>query len=477
MANNQIDFGSGKVSTLFRQVFVPTLFGMLSLSAVTMIDGIFVGHGVGSDGIAAVNICIPLLMVLQGTGLMIGAGCSVLASIDLSQGRVRMARARLTQAMVFVTIIAVIAILAIMLFPTHMAYILGSSEHLLPLVKDYMIWFAPSLLFQMWTEVSLFSIRLDGAPRLAMWCSITSAVLNAVLDWLFIFPLCMGVMGAALATLICCFVGAMIAVVYMLFYARKMRLHPLHLSRRGLSFFGHDIAEQCKVGFSTLLNQMTMAMLFFVGNHVFMRYLGDDGVGAFGISCYYMPFVFMIGNAIAQSAQPIISYNFGLGQTSRVHEALRVSLETAVVCGILLTLLFMFCPQWLVALFLDTTTPAAQMAIEGFPYYCTGFVFFVLNLAAIGYYQSVERVIPATAFALLRGVVFLVPCFLLLPEVLGIKGIWLALAQSECLTTAVIVLSKVLLSSPSPRHLRRLGVISSLPRTSRGRNADTPPRR
>lgn len=139
---------------------------------------------------------------------MIGAGCSVLASIDLSQGRVRMARARLTQAMVFVTVIAVIAIMAIMLFPTRMAYILGSSEHLLPLVKDYLIWFAPSLLFQMWTEVSLFSIRLDGAPRLAMWCSITSAVLNAVLDWLFIFPLGMGVMGAALATSICCFVGA-----------------------------------------------------------------------------------------------------------------------------------------------------------------------------------------------------------------------------------------------------------------------------
>lgn len=121
----------------------------------------------------------------------------------------------------------------------------------------------------------------------------------------------MGVKGAALATSICCFVGAMIAVAYMLFYARKMRLHPLHLSRRGLSFFTRDLAEQCKVGFSTLLNQMTMAMLFFVGNHVFMRYLGDDGVGAFGISCYYMPFVFMIGNAIAQSAQPIISYNFG----------------------------------------------------------------------------------------------------------------------------------------------------------------------
>lgn len=116
----------------------------------------------------------------------------------------------------------------------------------------------------------------------------------------------------------------------------------------------------------------------------------------------------------------------------------------------------MFFPQWLVALFLDTATPAAQMAIEGFPYYCTGFVFFVVNLAAIGYYQSVERVLPATAFALLRGVVFLVPCFLWLPEVLGIKGIWLALALSECLTSVVIVLTTILSSVRTSYKVRLL---------------------
>ena len=456
MQDNRIDFGTGKVFDLFRRVFVPTLFGMLSLSAVTMIDGIFVGHGVGSDGIAAVNICIPLLMVLQGIGMMTGAGCSVLSSIDLSQGRVRLARARLTQAMLFVTLVALFTILLIVLIPEQIAFLLGSSEHLLPLVKDYMLWFAPSLLFQMWTEVSLFSLRLDGAPRLAMWCSITSAVLNAVLDWLFIFPLDMGVKGAAIATSICCFVGAMMAMVYMLRFAQKMRLQPLRISHKAARFFLCDIREQCKVGFSSFLSQMTMAMLFLVGNHVFMHYLGDDGVGAFGISCYYMPFVFMIGNAIAQSAQPIISYNYGLGKRERVVETLHISLITAIVCGIMPTLLFVFCPRWLVMLFLDVNTPAAQMAIDGFPYYCTGFVFFVVNLAVIGYYQSLERVKKATIFALLRGVVLLVPCFLLLPEVLGVRGIWLALPLSECLTSLMILLLRLVTTNRFDRVMGRL---------------------
>ena len=92
---------------------------------------------------------------------------------------------------------------------------------------------------------------------------------------------------------------------------------------------------QCKIGSSALLGELTMAILLFIGNQVFMRHLGDDGVGAFGVSCYYLPFVFMIGNAIAQSAQPIISYNFGTGSTERVRSALRVSVFAALVCGVI----------------------------------------------------------------------------------------------------------------------------------------------
>ena len=106
MKEKVIDFGNEKVSVLFKKLFFPTVLGMLSMSAVTTIDGIFVGHGVGSDGIAAVNICVPLLMVLMGVGLMIGAGCSVIASIHLSKGKNSLARASITQAMLFVTLIS-----------------------------------------------------------------------------------------------------------------------------------------------------------------------------------------------------------------------------------------------------------------------------------------------------------------------------------------------------------------------------------
>ena len=434
MKEKEIDFGRAKVSSLFNRVFFPTLLGMLGMSAMTAIDGIFIGHSVGSDGIAAVNIVVPVLMLLTGVGLMVGMGCSVVSSLRLARGQVLAARVSVTRAMLFVTAVAVVVVGAMLAFPDASVRALGSSEHLLPLVREYMVWYIPSWLFMLWTAVALFVIRLDGAPNLAMACSLTSAVLNVFLDWLFMFPFGWGIMGAAFATSLSTAAGGVIAVAYLLFFARRLRVVRVRVGWRALRAAARDLAGQCRVGSLSLLAEATLAVLTFMGNYVFMGYLGDDGVGAFGIACYYTPFVFMVGNAIAQSAQPIISYNFGLKAWPRVRAAERVALRTAVVCGLVVTAGFVFFARELVGLFVPLDNAAARLAVEGFPYFSAGFVFFILNLAVIGYFQSLERMRPATVFALLRGVAWLVPSFLLLPGLLGTRGIWLALSVSELLT-------------------------------------------
>ena len=149
----------------------------------------------------------------------------------------------------------------------------------------------------------------------------------------------------------------------------------------------------------------------------------------------------MIGNAIAQSAQPIISYNFGTGSTEKSSFRLTRFRVCGISCGVISTAAFILFPELLVGLFLRIDNTAARIAIEGFPYYGTGFIFFILNLSIIGYYQSMEQVKPAITFAVLRGLVFLVPCFMALPAIMGVKGIWLALPLSEILTTLVIVVT------------------------------------
>lgn len=178
----------------------------------------------------------------------------------------------------------------------------------------------------------------------------------------------LGVMGAAFATSISIMVGGLVAMVYLLFYARHLRLQPLKWSVKSLRLSVRNIGYQWRIGSSALLGEATLAVLMFVGNQVFMSYLGDDGVGAFGIACYYIPFVFMVGNAIAQSAQPIISYNFGLGYKERVMTAERIALLTAVVCGVVATVAFTVYPYLLVGLFISLDSEAAKIAIHGFPY-------------------------------------------------------------------------------------------------------------
>lgn len=439
MERDAIDLGTVNVFALFKRYFIPTLLGMLSMSAVTAIDGIFVGHGVGSDGIAAVNINLPAIMLISGLGLMVGVGCSVVASIHLSREKVKAARLNVTQGLAFASIIALTLTTVVFLCPDNVAILLGSSEHLLPMVKDYMLWLAPSWMFQVWVSIALFIIRLDGAPKLAMWCSLISALINIVLDWIFIFPMGWGVRGAAFATSISVVAGGVMAMTYLTFFAKRIRLYSPKMSVKSFRLSVRNLGYQCRIGFSALLGEITLAVLMFCGNQVFMHYLGDDGVGAFGIASYYTPFVFMIGNAIAQSAQPIISYNYGLNLTERLNKTVKITLSTAILCSMVVMSVFVLFPKVLVGLFVNLDGEAARIAVKGFPLFATGFIFFTTNLSAIGYFQSVEKVKPSLWFSLMRGCIFLVPSFFLLPELFGTKGIWLAMPLSELLTCICIV--------------------------------------
>lgn len=443
MSTDTINFETGRIPTLFRKILIPTLLGTLALSAVTAIDGIFIGHGVGAEGVAAVNIIVPIYQIMSGLGLMVGAGCSVVASIFTAQKNNAEARKNISHAIVISSAITILLTIVILSAPTYTARLLGASETLMPPVLDYLKWIMPCFVFEMWSLIGLFIIRLDGSPRYAMWCNIIPGILNAVLDWLCIFPLGMGVKGAAIATTTSIMVGGIMALIYLLFFAKDLRLQPVLLNRGELRAMMDNLRRQCTIGSSTLFGELTLAVLIFIGNLVFMRYLGDAGVGAFGIACYYTPFFFMVGNSVAQSAQPIISYNYGRNRWTEVSQTRRLLITTSLGLGALVTLLFTIIPQHLVALFVDIDSEAGRIAIDGFPYYATGIIFFIVNISIIGYYQSIEQIKQATALVFLRGFIFLIPSFILLPALLNIKGIWLAMPAAELITTIVIALSLI----------------------------------
>lgn len=441
MKRDNIDFGNEKIPVLFRSIFVPTLLGMLCMSVMTLIDGAFVGHGVGSDALAAVNIFCPLWLIMSGIGLMFGIGSSVVASIHLSQDNKKAANINVTQAFM-AGFIAVLAWLIAEMFSETVARGLGASDRLLPYVLDYQRWLSRSFLAIFLQSVGLMIIRLDGSPKYAMLCSSLPSIVNVVLDYVFLFVLKKGLEGVAMATAIGCWTGGLMVIAYILFFKQTLHLYRLKASLTSLRLTVRNLSYQMKLGFSAMLGDLCIAVLMFVGNYVFLKYQQEDGVAAFSVACYIFPFIFMTGNAIAQSAQPIVSFNYGAGSNDRVNEALNVALKTSVLLGLMVVLGIDLLIDYVVGVFVDTDGNAAQIAKQGIPWLSICFIPYILNVVYIGYYQSIEKAKYATLYAVLRGFVLLIPCFLLMPLLIGNIGMWLAMPLSELLTLAIIVLRK-----------------------------------
>lgn len=435
---DKLDFANGKIGPLFRALFFPTLIGMIFLSALTLIDGIFVGQGVGAEGMAAVNIVAPIFMVATGIGLMFGIGASVIASIRLSENKIKVARIILTQA--FVVGILLIGIICLWSFvcPLQVVRMLGCSPQLESAAVSYLLWLLPGLLFMFMQSVGMMLIRLDGSPKYAMSIQIVAAAVNIGLDWYMIFPLGWSVRGAAIATSMAYITGGLMTLVYFLKFSDKLKFYPLKWSVTSLLLTMRNIGYMARIGFATFLTELTMSMMMLTGNYMFISMLSEDGVAAFAITCYLFSVVFSISNAVTEAAQPIISFNYGAHRQERVSRTLRLSLFTAIICGLLVTLCLLIGTTGVVSLFLNPDEKAYHLAVEGLPLFALCPIFFAVNITFIGYYQSIERAMASTVYTLLRGVLFLVPCFIILPRIIGVSGLWLAIPTAELLTCIVI---------------------------------------
>ncbi len=437
-SRDKIDFGTGKIGALFRALFFPTLVGMAFMASQTLVDGIFVGQGVGANGIAEVNIVAPLWMVVTGLGLMFGIGASVIGGVHLAEKNVKAARIILTQSFGVGFVITALLALLCLCFPTTIVYALGCSEALEAAALDYLLWLVPGMAFLFWQCEGMMLVRLDGSPRYAMLMQVVGAITNIVLDWVFIFPLGMGLKGAAIATSIACGVGGIMSLVYFVWFSSTLKFYRLKASLTSLLLTLRNLWHMARIGFATFLTEIAMSITIVIGNFHFMAMLHEEGVAAYAVVCYLFPVIFSINNAVAQAAQPIISYNYGAKLDKRVSETLHLSLLTAVACGIIVMLTLIVCDETIVGLFLRPEEPAYQIAIDGLPWFSTCSIFFALNVAFIGYYQSVTNANRAMTYTLLRGIVFPVAAFTLLPPFIGTIGLWTAIPAAELATLLII---------------------------------------
>lgn len=440
MGKESMDFGTASIPKLFRSLFWPTLIGMISSACTAIVDGIFVGRALGADALAAVNIGSPLMTFATGVGMLFGAGASVIAAIQLSRNKIKTANSYITQAFLVSSVLIIALTILASVFGEETARLFGSSAELTPLVKSYILGFLPFLALYMLQDIGLFVIRLDGSPRFVLYCTVIPALLNIILDYVFIYHTDMGLFGAGFASGIAGLIGGGMVLIYMFRYTRNLNFAPIRLSLKSLRKTFRNARNMVKIGFPSFLAEISSSFLIITGNYIFIRELGADGVAAFSVACYIFIVVALVSLAVSQSAQPIISFNYGSGNMMRANKAFRLSNLYSLVFGLLLTLgVILFAPL-LISLFLAPGTEAYEIAVRGIPYFAPGFLFFALNMVWIGYFQSVERTKPARVFTLLRGLAIMIASFMILPKLIGIIGIWLAVPTAETLTFLLIVI-------------------------------------
>ncbi|MFI3286782.1 MAG: MATE family efflux transporter [Rikenellaceae bacterium] len=437
---DSIDWGNTDINKLYFKMLLPTLLGMVSGILVTIADGFFVGRYVGSDALAAVNISAPLFLFSTAFALMFGVGCSVVASVHLSKGKIKAANINVTQAIIVSAGLFSIISAYIYFNSESVALMLGATERLLPMVETYVRILSLSLVLYMMEHIGLFIIRLDGSPNVAMLCITLPSILNVIGDYVLVVMCDMGIEGAVIATAGSIAIAGLSVLIYLLFFSKTIKLYRLKLSIKSLLLTCRNIGYMVRLGSAAFLGEMAIAVMMFVGNYIFLKYYGEDGIAAYSIICYYFPIIFMVNNAISQSAQPIISYNYGAGLTDRVRKSFRLTILYGVgFAGVITAAVIFFAPK-MVGFFLDSSYPAYDIASYGMPLFATGYIFFALNMMFMGYYQSIEEYKTANVISVLRGYVLLIALFLAMPAVFGKVGIWLAVPTAELIAFIAIIL-------------------------------------
>jgi putative MATE family efflux protein len=439
MKRDSLDFKNMTIGKLFTKQLFPTIMGMTASALLTVVDGIFVGNGIGSDALAAVNFSAPLFMFFAGIGLMFGMGGGILASINLSRGKNKVANINLTQSIAALLVISSIITVLFTVFPHTVARLLGADGYMVDSVAEYLFWFSLGIpLFVLIVSLPFF-IRLTN-PKISMWAMLIATLVNVALDYVFIFTFEWGIAGAAIATGIGSAIGAAIMLGYLLQRFVAVRFTRLKMSAKSFRLTFRNVGYMVKLGMPVFLSDVTISVMVMAGNVVFMRYLGANGVAAYSIICYLFPVIFMVFNATVQSVQPIISYNYGCGQMERSNKAFRMAAGFAVGFALITTLLFIYFARGIVSLFIpDATGTVWQYAIDGLPLFAADYLFFGINIVTIGYYASIERLKRAVFLTILRGIMPVV-FFFMLPLLFGVPGIWLAVAAGDITITLTVVI-------------------------------------
>lgn len=407
------------------------VMGMLGLSCYILADTFFVAKGLGADGLAALNLAIPVYSFVHGTGLMLGTGGASWYSILRGQGKKIEGNVVFTHT-IFLVIFAAMLFCSIGIFcPEGLTRLLGAEGAVFGMSCIYLkiiLLFAPLFLLN---DVLLCFVRNDGAPQLAMAAMLTGSFSNILLDYVFIFPLGLGIFGAVLAT-------GLAPVISMLvlspFFIRKK--NHFHFRSSNKNFY--KCRTIAAIGLSSLVTEVSSGLVIVIFNRIILELEGNLGVAAYGVIANLSLVVLSVYTGIAQGIQPLLSRYHGLGKKEGVRTVLRYAVRAAVLLSVLLYVCIFFQADQIAMIFNREEEPALQsIAVYGMKIYFTACFFAAINIIFSVYYAAVKCAKTAGFISILRGFVLIVPIAFLLAAVWNMTGLWLAFPLTEMLVMAI----------------------------------------
>jgi len=424
-----------KIDKLIWSYSLPAIVGTVVMALYNIVDRVFIGQGVGPLAISGLALTFPFMIFLMAFGLLVGAGSAARISITLGEANKEKAEKILANALILTFIISGIVILISYIFMSDVLQLFGGTSKTIQYAEEYMKIIIPGAIFSALNFGFNNIMRASGYPKKAMYTMIICAVINAVLDPIFIFVFQWGIQGAAIATNISYIVGTLWVLLHFIKPDSNIRFY-----RKNFKLEKEIVKSILSIGMSPFSMQLATCFVVILTNTTLFKYGGDLAIGAFGIinSINTLVIMFIIG--LNQGTQPIVGFNFGARQYNRVFKTLKYAI---VIASILTTIGFIigtFLPTFMASLFtrdaelLQIASNALRISVMLFP-------IIGAQIVITNFFQSIGKAKISIFLSLTRQFIFLIPCLFILPPFLGLNGAWAAMPVSDGLASIVTAMT------------------------------------
>lgn len=429
--NSPLVLGSEPIGRLLIQYAIPAIIAMTASSLYNMADSIFIGHGVGALAISGLALTFPLMNLAAAFGSLVGVGASTLVSVKLGQKDYDGANHILGNVLVLNVLLGVGFTLVFWLLLDPILYFFGASEQTIGYARDYMrIILLGNVITHMYLGLNSV-LRSSGFPKMAMYATLSSVIINCVLNPLFIFVFNWGIQGSAWATVIS---QAISLTGQLIHFSKPTQL--LHF-RKGIYRLRAEIVQAIlSIGLSPFLMNLCSCMIVILINRGLKEHGGDMAIGAYGIVNRIAFLFVMIIMGFNQGMQPIAGYNFGAKLYHRVTEVTRLTMRWAVGVASVGFLLCQLTPEVIIGLF-TTDQELIDIASKGLHIVFAVYPIVGFQMVATNFFMSIGMSRKAIFLSLTRQLIFLIPCLIILPPLMGQIGVWISIPIADVMAASV----------------------------------------